>query len=56
MICREEQEDTLKSLRLVPVDEAKLTVVKAVKTKRVFIKGLHREVWAGRRYSEIVFL
>ena len=26
MICREEQEDTLKSLRLVPVDEAKLHV------------------------------
>ncbi len=30
MICREEQEDTLKSLRLVPVDEAKLTVVKMI--------------------------
>ena len=25
MICREEQEDTLKSLRLIPVDEVKLT-------------------------------
>ena len=30
MICREEQEDTLKSLRLVPVDEAKLTVAKMI--------------------------
>lgn len=26
MICREEQEDTLKSLRLIPVDEMKLTL------------------------------
>lgn len=26
MICREEQEDTLKSLRLIPVDEVKLTL------------------------------
>lgn len=30
MICREEQEDTLKSLQLVPVDEAKLTVAKMI--------------------------
>ncbi len=28
MICREEQEDTMKSLRLVPVDERKLTAAK----------------------------
>lgn len=28
MICREEQEDTLKSLRLIPVDEVKLTLAK----------------------------
>ena len=28
MICREEQEDTLKSLRLIPVDEVKLTLSK----------------------------
>lgn len=30
MICREEQEDTLKSLRLIPVNEAKLTFTKMV--------------------------
>lgn len=30
MICREEQEDTLKSLRLIPVNEAKLAVAKMV--------------------------
>ena len=30
MICREEQEDTLKSLRLIPVDEVKLTLTKMV--------------------------
>lgn len=30
MICREEQEDTLKSLRLIPVDEVKLTLSKMV--------------------------
>lgn len=28
MICREEEEDTLKSLRLIPVDEGKLTAAK----------------------------
>lgn len=28
VICREEQEDTLKSLRLVPIDEMKLTLAK----------------------------
>ncbi len=28
MICREEQEDTMKSLRLIPVNEMKLTVAK----------------------------
>ncbi len=32
MICREEQEDTLKSLRLIPVDEVKLTLAKMVLT------------------------
>lgn len=32
MICREEQEDTLKSLRLIPVDEMKLTLAKMVLT------------------------
>lgn len=32
MICREEQEDTLKSLRLIPVDEVKLTLTKMVLT------------------------
>lgn len=30
MICREEQEDTLKSLRLIPVNEVKLTLSKMV--------------------------
>ena len=30
MICREEQEDTLKSLWLIPVDEVKLTLTKMV--------------------------
>ena len=30
MICREEQEDTLKSLRLIPVEEVKLTLTKMV--------------------------
>ncbi len=30
MICREEQEDTMKSLLLVPVDERKLTVAKMI--------------------------
>lgn len=30
MICREEQEDTLKSLRLIPVEEVKLTLSKMV--------------------------
>lgn len=30
MICREEQEDTMKSLRLVPIDEVKLTVAKMI--------------------------
>lgn len=32
IICREEQEDTLKSLRLIPVDEVKLTLAKMVLT------------------------
>lgn len=32
MICREEQEDTMKSLRLIPIDEAKLTVAKMAVT------------------------
>lgn len=32
MICREEQEDTLKSLRLIPVDETRLTFAKMVLT------------------------
>ena len=30
MICREEQEDILKSLRLIPVDEVKLTLAKMI--------------------------
>lgn len=30
MVCREEQEDTLKSLRIIPVDEVKLTLAKMV--------------------------
>lgn len=32
MICREEQEDTIKSLRLIPVNEAKLTTAKMIIT------------------------
>lgn len=32
MICREEQDDTLKSLRLIPVNEAKLTTAKMIIT------------------------
>ena len=32
MICREEQEDTIKSLRLIPIDEAKLTAAKMIIT------------------------
>ncbi len=32
MICREEQEDTIKSLRLIPVNEAKLTAAKMIVT------------------------
>ena len=32
MICREEQEDTIKSLRLIPVNEAKLTIAKMIVT------------------------
>lgn len=30
MICREEQDDTLKSLRLIPVNETKLTIAKMI--------------------------
>lgn len=30
MICREEQDDTLKSLRLIPVNEIKLTIAKMI--------------------------
>lgn len=30
MICREEQEDTMKSLQLIPVDETKLTSAKMI--------------------------
>lgn len=30
MICREEQEDTMKSLQLIPINETKLTVAKMV--------------------------
>lgn len=30
MICREEQEDTMKSLQLIPVNETKLTVAKMI--------------------------
>lgn len=37
MICREEQEDTLKSLRLIPVDEVKLTLTKMVITLAVSV-------------------
>lgn len=32
IICREEQEDTLKSLQLIPVNEAKLTLAKMILT------------------------
>lgn len=32
MICREEQEDTMKSLRLIPIDEVKLTAAKMMIT------------------------
>lgn len=32
MICREEQEDTIKSLRLIPVSETKLTAAKMIVT------------------------
>lgn len=32
MICREEQDDTMKSLRLIPINEAKLTVAKMIVT------------------------
>lgn len=32
MICREEQEDTIKSLRLIPINEAKLTAAKMIIT------------------------
>lgn len=32
IICREEQEDTMKSLRLVPIDERKLTAAKMIVT------------------------
>lgn len=32
MICREEQDDTIKSLRLIPVNEVKLTIAKMVIT------------------------
>lgn len=30
MICREQQDDTLKTLRLIPINEAKLTVAKMI--------------------------
>lgn len=30
MICREEQEDTMKALRLIPINETKLTVAKMI--------------------------
>ena len=30
MICREEEEDTLKCLRMIPVNEAKLTIAKMI--------------------------
>lgn len=30
MICREEQEDTIKSLRLIPINEMKLTIAKMI--------------------------
>lgn len=32
IICREEQEDTIKSLRLIPINEAKLTTAKMIIT------------------------
>ena len=32
MICREEQDDTIKSLRIIPVDEEKLTAAKMIMT------------------------
>lgn len=32
MICREEQDDTIKSLRLIPINEAKLTAAKMIIT------------------------
>lgn len=32
MICREEQDDTMKSLQLIPINEAKLTVAKMIVT------------------------
>lgn len=32
MICREEQEDTIKSLRIIPINEAKLTAAKMIVT------------------------
>lgn len=32
MICREEQDDTIKLLRLIPINEAKLTVAKMIVT------------------------
>lgn len=32
MICREEQEDTIKSLRLIPINEVKLTAAKMIIT------------------------
>ena len=32
MICREEQDDTIKSLRLIPINEARLTVAKMMVT------------------------
>ena len=31
MVCREEQDDTMKTLRLIPVNEVKLTIVKLMK-------------------------
>ena len=32
MVCREEQDDTMKTLRLIPVNEVKLTIVKLMIT------------------------
>lgn len=32
MICREEQDDTIKYLRLIPINEAKLTAAKMIAT------------------------